>query len=176
MATRPFRLDDQQAAELQSAFLHEKHGPTRTRYQAVRLYGLDYALDELRAITGCSRTSLFHWCRLYREAGLRGLVDKRAGGNSRKLTAEQIEDLRAKLHRYSPRDLFGQEASRYWSGEALRRALQRWYGATYKQNASYHGLFKRCGFSYQRPAKLYRSRREDDVPPGFEQRLERKAP
>lgn len=175
MATRQFRLDDEQAAELQSAFLQEKHGPTRTHFQAVRLYGIGYRLDEVITITGCSRTSLFDWCRSYRDEGLNGLVDKRAGGNSRKLTPEQIEDLRGKLHRYSPKNLFGGEAGLYWGVEALRRALQRWYGIAYRQNASYHGLFKRCGFSYQRPAKVYKSPREEDVL-DFEQRLEKKAP
>jgi transposase len=175
MATRQFRLSDEQAALLHSAFLQEKHGPTRTRYQAVRLYGIGYRLDEVIAITGCSRTSLFDWCRSYREEGLAGLVDKRAGGNSRKLTPAQIEELATKLHRYCPKDLFGQEAGLYWSVEALRRAIERWYGVTFKQNASYHGLFKRCGFSYQRPAKVYKSRREEDVL-DFEQRLEKKAP
>lgn len=175
MATRQFKLSDEQATELQSALLQEKHGPTRMRYQAVRLYGTGYRLEEVIDITGCSRTSLFDWCRCYREEGLTGLVDKRAGGNSRKLTPEQTEELGRKLHRYRSRDLFGQEASPYWNVDGLRRALERWYGVLYKQNASYHGLFKRCGFSYQRPAKVYKSRREEDVLE-FEQRLEKKAP
>ncbi len=175
MATRQFRLSDEQAAAFHSAFLQEKNGPTRTRYQAVRLYGIGYRLDEVIDITGCSRTSLFDWCRRYREDHLPGLVDKRAGGNSRKLTSEQIEELGTKLHRYSPRDLFGKEAGLYWSVEALRRAVARWYGVVYKQNASSHRLFKRYRFSYQRPAKVYKSRREEDVL-DFEQRLEKKAP
>lgn len=174
MATRQFQLSDEQAALLHSAFLHEKHGPTRTRFQAVRLYGIGYRLEEVINLTGCSRTSLFDWCRAYGKLGLNGLLDKRAGGNSRKLTPKQIEDLTAKLHRYRPRDVFGAKAGLYWSLDELRRALERWYGVRYKQNASYHGLFKRCGFSYQRPAKLYKSRREEDVL-DFEQRLEKKA-
>ena len=102
MATRQFRLSEEQAAELHCAFLQQKHGPTRTRIQAVRLYGTNYALNEVINITGCSRTSLFEWCRSYRQDGLNGLVDKRGGGNSRKLTAEQIEDLGAKLHEIYP--------------------------------------------------------------------------
>ena len=175
MATRQFELTEGQAAQLEQAFLHEKDGPTRTRYQAVRLYGTGYRLEEVINITGCSRTRLFDWCRSYREERLPGLVDRRTGGNSRKLTPEQIEEVGRKLHRYRPRDLFGQEASPYWNVEGLRRAIKRWYGVAYKQNASYHGLFKRCGFSYQRPAKVYKSRREEDVLE-FEQRLEKKAP
>lgn len=175
MATRQIRLCDEQAAELERAFLQEKDGPTRTRYQAVRLYGIGYRLEEVIAITGCSRTSLFTWCRAYRERGPAALVDKRTGGNSRKLTPKQIKELRARLHRYRPSDLFAKEAGRYWSVETLRRAVADWYGVKYKQRASYQQVFKRCGFSYQRPAKVYKSRREEDVL-DFEQRLEKKAP
>ena len=163
MATRRFRLRDEQAAELERAFLQEKDGPTRTRYQVVRHYGTGYALDEVRAITGCSRTSLFDWCRAYREGDPEALLDKRAGGNSRKLAREQIRDLRRRLERYRPLDLFGKETGRYWSAGALRRTVEAWYGAKYKQAASYQQVFRRCGFSYQRPAKVYKSRREEDA-------------
>lgn len=174
MATRQFKLSEEQAAQLEHAFLQEKDGPTRSRYQAVRLYGTGYRLEQVLQITGCSRTSLFDWCRAYRATGPSALLDKREGGNCRKLTPEQILDLRVRLERYRPSDLFGKAATRYWSVDALSWAVERWYGVRYKQRASYQQLFKRCGFSYQRPAKVYKSRREEDVLE-FEQRLEKKA-
>lgn len=34
---------------------------TRTRYQAVRLYGEGYPEAEVEAITGCARASLMEW-------------------------------------------------------------------------------------------------------------------
>ena len=91
MANRQFTLTEEQAQELFNAYDGCKDGPTRTRYQAVRLYGTGYPEKEVEAITGCSRSSLMNWCRTYREQGIAGLVDKRKGGNRAKLTATQIE-------------------------------------------------------------------------------------
>ena len=79
MAKRQFILTEQQEKELQGAFVNEKDGPARTRYQAVRLYGLGYPVKEIRQITGCPRSSLMEWCRKYREQGLKGLADHRGG-------------------------------------------------------------------------------------------------
>ena len=103
MARRRFQLTEEQEKELIGAYMSCKHGPTRSRYQAVRLYGTGYPVEEVMNITGCSRTSLMEWCRSYREDGVGGLVDKRAGGNRAKLTSVQIEVLKERLHAYMPR-------------------------------------------------------------------------
>ena len=63
MATRKFRLTDAQTAELRQAYDRTTDGPTRTRYQAVRLYGTGYPVAQIAEITGCSRTTLMDWCR-----------------------------------------------------------------------------------------------------------------
>ena len=42
----------------------------------------------------------------------------------------------------------------------LRQALARWQGVTYKSDISYRTLLKRCGYSYQRAGKQFRSRSE----------------
>ncbi len=60
MATRTFSLTDAQAAELRRAYDRTTDGPTRTRYQAVRLYGAGYPVAQIVEITGCSRTSLLN--------------------------------------------------------------------------------------------------------------------
>ena len=79
MAKRQFILTKEQGKELQTAFVNEKDGPTRTRYQAVRLYGQGYPVDEIIQITGCPRSSLMEWCRKYRQQGVQGLADHRGG-------------------------------------------------------------------------------------------------
>ena len=90
MATRKFTLTETQTAELRQAYDRTKDGPTRTRYQAVRLYGAGYPVAQIVEITGCSRTSLMDWCRLYHAHGVRGLVDGRVGGNRAKLTPTSV--------------------------------------------------------------------------------------
>jgi putative transposase len=174
MAERKFRLTEEQAQELFNAFDQCKDGPTRTRYQAVRLYGTGYGVKEVEAITGCCRSTLMGWCRIYREQGIAGLIDKRNGGNRAKLTAAQIEELGQKLEQYTPAQVLTTQGftSEYWSVESLSCAVQEWYGVTYQSRTSYYTLFDACGFSCQRPAKVYKSRSEAKIAE-FEEQLEK---
>ena len=61
---------------------------------------------------------------------------------------------------------FGVE--RVWTDE------RQWFSVQYKARGSYRQLFARCGFSYQRPAKIYKSRSEAKVAE-FEEQLEKKS-
>ncbi len=176
MARRQFQFTEEQEKELMAAYVSCKHGPTRTRYQAVRLYGMGYPVQEVMSITGCSQTSLMEWCRTYRSDGIAGLVDKRAGGNRAKLRLAQIEELKERLYAYTPAQLFGSRAAtaggQFWTVPDLRRAVEQWYGVSYRNASSYHRLFDLCGFSYQRPVKVYKSRSASQVAE-FEEQLEK---
>lgn len=176
MARRRFQLTDGQVGELTGAYAQCKDGPTRTRYQAVRLYGTGYPVKEVMDITGCSRSSLMEWCRKYRRDGLTALVDKRAGGNRARLTSAEMEQLRERLGMYTPAQLFGSLAAtadgEFWTVEDLQRAIEQWYDVTYRSRSSYHRLFDLCQFSYQRPEKRYRSRSEAKIAE-FEMELEK---
>jgi len=167
MPRQRFQITEEQEKALQRAYRESKDAATRTRYQAVQLYVQRYPVPEIRQITGCNRTSLMEWCRKYREQGVEGLLDHRGGRNRAKLTLEQSAALREKLHLYTPRDLFGPEtqtaSGQHWTVEDLARAVERWYGVTWDSRTSYHTLFARCGFTYQRTEKVYKSRRERDV-------------
>jgi hypothetical protein len=74
-------------------------------------------------------------------------------------------------------DLFGPEAhtanGQHWTVEDLVRAVQKWYGVSWKTRTSYHQLFEQCGHSYQRTEKVYKSRREREVLE-FEAQVEKK--
>jgi transposase len=176
MAKRAFTLTDAQEASLQRAYLQTKDGPTRTRYQAVRLYGLGYPVAQIQEITACSRTTLMDWCRLYRMHGVPGLVDGRIGGNRAKLTPAQRDTVRANLHQYTPRQLFGPATAtpngQFWTISDLKRAVQEWFGVTWSSPSSYLTLLADCGFSYQRTQKVFKSRSEHDVL-AFEEQLEK---
>lgn len=178
MTTRQFHLTQDQVRELTSTYTNCKDGLTRMRYQAVRLYGTGYPVKEVIEITGCSRTSLMDWCRIYRTEGVAGLIDKRKGGNRDRFTEQQIAELSTRLQTYTPANLFGKTAAtadgQFWTVEDLQRIVQQWYRVQYKARGSYHSLFARCGFSYQRPAKVYKSRSEAKIAE-FEEQLEKKS-
>ena len=173
---RRFRLTEEQENKLLQAYANCKDGPTRTRFQAVRLYGTNMPTKEVLEITRCSRTSLMDWCRQYRSDGVDGLKDKRMGGNRAKLKLEQLEDLEAQLHMYTPAEALGPTAAtptgEYWTVPDLKQATKKWFGVSYQSPSSYLRLFHLCGFSYQRPAKAYKSRRPRQVAE-FEEELEK---
>lgn len=167
MAHRKFQLTDEAARALLAAEQATDAAAYRTRLQAVRLYGLGYTPTQITEITSCPRSTLMLWCRLYRTGGIVALSDHRAGGNSAKLSREQVADLSRKLRLYTPRSLFGSDAAtkdgQAWTVTDLRRAVQRWYGVTYQSVVSYYTLFDRCNYSYHQPTKVFKSRNEAAV-------------
>ena len=176
MAKRKFKLTEVERKELLKAYQGSKDAATRTRYQAVRLYGEGYEEKEIERITGCSRTSLMEWCRAYRADRSQGLVDHRAGGNSAKLNKWQIEELQAKLHQYTPKEVFGAKAStangQFWTVADLIHVVRDQYGVEYKSRTSYTSLLSLSGFSYQKTEKIFKSRSQTQVA-DFEEQLEK---
>lgn len=174
---REFQLTEQQKRQLKQAFHKSHDGPTRTRIQAVRLYGSDFAVQEIQEITGCSTRSLLRWCEKYRQQGIEGLLDQRKGGNRALLSEVQLQDVSDKLRRYRPIDVLGADrvataSGLHWTVLDLKQALQQWHGVVYRTASSYHALLRRCGFSYQRSAKVFRSRSLTQVAE-FEEQLEK---
>ena len=174
---RNFQLTEQQTQELKIAFRESTDGPTRTRLQAVRLYGNSFAVADIQEITDCSRRSLLRWCQKYRAQGISGLLDQRQGGNRALLSDDQLQDVRDKLHQYRPVDILGPggvatASGQHWTVPDLARALQQWQGVVYRSHSSYRDLFQRCGFSYQRSAKVFRTRAAAQVAE-FEEQLEK---
>lgn len=163
--------------QLLLAFTKCKDGEMRTKIQAVRLYGSDIPVTEITHLTGLPRRTINRWYGRYLAQGLNGFVDNRQGGNHQYLTDEQIQDLALKLHQYRPIDLFGLAKvvtadGQHWCVPDLRQAVQQWYSIEYKTDASYRQLFQKCGFSYQRTAKVFRSRSEMKAA-DFEEQVEK---
>jgi transposase len=162
MAQRRFQLNDSQRDALFTAYLTCDDGETRSRFQAVRLYGMQYAVNAIQEITGCSRRSLLEWVRAYQQVGLDGLRDHRVGGNSAKLTPAQRAEVERHLHPFTPQQILRQPYTRdgqFWTIEDLAAALAHWFGVRYDSRTSYYNLLRACGFSYQRTEKVFKSQR-----------------
>jgi transposase len=174
MAKRKFSLSTEEQKELLRAYRTCKDADTRTRYQAVRLYGTGLPEAEIEQITGCSRTSLLEWCRAYRADPSQGLVDKRVGGNRAKLSSLQVEELQQRLHQYTPKERLGSKATdgQFWSVADLALVVQERYGIEYQSRTSYIRLLHVCGFSYQKTEKVFKSRSTTKVAE-FEEQLEK---
>jgi transposase len=174
MAKRKFKLTEEERKELLRAYRTCKDADTRTRYQAVRLYGEGLSEVEIEQISGCSRTSLMEWCRAYRTDPSQGLVDKRVGGNRAKLSNLQVEELQHMLHQYTPKERLGSKATdgQFWNVADLALVVQERYGVEYQSRTSYVRLLRLCGFSYQKTEKVFKSRSETKVA-DFEEQLEK---
>lgn len=172
-----FDLASQEADQLQAAYRHCQDAQAKARYQAVRLYGTGYSAAQVQQICGCPRRTLQHWARAYRQRGPSALLDHRQGGSRARLTPEQTEAVQNQLHRYTPAQLLGPDgcvgAGQFWTVPDLAGLLERDYGVTYRSQTSYRTLLLNCGFSYQRPAKQYKSHSEAKLM-DFEERLEKK--
>lgn len=169
-------MSESQIGELTRAYAQHKDGPTRARFQAVRLYGLGYPVAQIKDITGCSASRLLEWCAAFCKEGSAALLDQRRGGNRAKLSPAQLADLKDRLRVYTPADLFGAAAAtadgQFWSVPDLERALAQWYGVRYQRASSYRRCLAQAGFSYQRPAQVYKSRKESQTLE-FEAQLEK---
>jgi transposase len=167
-----------QLHELQRAYTLEKDGATRTRLQAVKLYGQGYRVATILDLTSSSRSALMQWCRKYRTNGLPGLQDHRGGAQNAKLTSAQLAELAEKLRQYCPYDVLGPQShtasGAHWTVRDVAQALEKWYGVQWQSRASYAQLLAACGFSYQRTEKVYKSRREREVLE-FEAAVEKKS-
>jgi transposase-like protein len=64
MAKRKFTLTEAEQKGLLQARRACKDAATRTRYQAVRLYGEDYPVKEIEQIAGYNQTSLFRLTKI----------------------------------------------------------------------------------------------------------------
>ena len=177
MRPRTFRLAEAEATELQAAYQHCQKAAAKIRYQAVRLYGTGYAVSQITDICGCHSASLMEWTRAYRERGLPALLDHRTGGNRARLKPTQLEAVHNQLHGYTPATLLGRGQcvgdGQFWSVPDVARLLERDYGVVYQSQTSYRTLMYKCGLSFQRPAKQYKSHSEAKLM-DFEERLEKK--
>lgn len=176
MTKRKFHLSTEQNQELQAAYHQSKDAGEKMRYQAVRLYGNNYPVEEVIEISGCSRRRLLAWSRDYQRNRIGGLIDGRVGGNSAKLSAEQIEAIQRKLHLYRPNQILRTDEysgnGEFWGTRELAILLKRDYQVVYRSANSYRNLLRQCELSRQRPAQQYKSRNELKVAT-FEEALEK---
>jgi transposase len=177
MTTRKFALTEAEANSLQAAYLHMHNADTKIRFQAVRLFGLGYAVAEIRSICGGSQSSLYEWVQLYQQSGLTALLDHRKGGNYAKLQPDQIEAIHTQLQTYTPAQLLGRDGcsglGQFWTRDDLARLVERDYGVVYHSPTSYYSLLAKCGLSLQYPDKHFKSHNASKLM-DFEELLEKK--
>jgi len=147
MAKRNFVLTPEEARSIQQILETCTDDPSCLRMRAVLWYGTGRPSTEIIAQLGCSRTSLLSWCQAYRTSGVPGLLDRRLGGNNRRLTHQQLAGLTQRLKTTTPRQVFSRNAATpagsEWTVHDLYRALRMWYGVVFRSSTSYYNLLQR---------------------------------
>jgi transposase len=173
MAKRQLDLTEAEIGQFRAAEAQTREVQQLKRLQAVRLYGSGMRLAEIQEVVGAGESSIRQWAMAYRAHGLEGLRSHWTGKNANKLTDEQRRQIKQRLHDYRPVDLHLSTAT-YWTVRDLRLAVEQWFGVVYQDETSYQNLLHKSGFSYQRSAKVYRSRPSEAALAEFEAELEKK--
>jgi hypothetical protein len=97
------------------------------------------------------------------------LVDKRVGGNRAKLTSDQIEQVQATLHGYTPDQKWGvgnTVGGQFWTLADVRRLVLSVHedcGVVFDSPTSYRTLLDTCDMTYQQTQGVYKHRSAHSV-------------
>lgn len=178
MAKRQFQLSETEAQQFRRAEQQTRDVHELKRLQAVRLYGSGRPTPEIVSMVGCGESTVRQWAQYYRARGIEALRSHWDGQNANKLTAAQRAELKERLQHTRPDQALAPAGrlsqGQFWTVSDLRLVVEHWYGVVYQDEGSYRNLFHRCGFSYQRTERVYKSRPSAADGVAFEAELEKK--
>lgn len=154
-------LPSAKVVALRETFKKAKDGREKIRYQALWLLTQGYTREEAAEVAGVSTHAIGRWVTRYNKEGLGGLANKPQPGNHRKLTNKQKDRTKQLIHGNSPEQL-GYEG-KFWNIPLLRKLVKDKFGVEYKSKESYRRLLKYCGFSFHKPEKVNKKRKETMV-------------
>lgn len=80
------------------------------------------------------------------------LEETNLDSNNHKLSKEKRKDCLEMIKQECPKDLKGFKfTTQFWSTDILRQVIKKKYKVEYKDDKSYHNLFKEAGFSFHKP-------------------------
>ena len=180
MAKRQFELSEGEVGQLRQREQQTGNVAELKRLQAVRLYGSGQGMAVIKDMTGCAESSIREWVQDYKRDGLVGLRAhyEQSAHNASRLSQAQRAAIRERLHNYRPDQVLPPtlrvSQGTFWTVSDLHIALEQWYGVVYQDAGAYQQLFERCGFSYQRAERVYKSRPSQADIAAFEGELEKK--
>ncbi len=82
--------------------------------------------------------------------------------NNHKLSQEKRKEIIKILRTKCPKELKGfNYATQFWSTDILKTVIRKKYKIEFKNNRSYHDLFKQAGFSFHKPKPKTKDFRQD---------------
>lgn len=137
-------------AEIQNYFTVNEDARFVRRIDVIALICNGHAVNYVAGLFGINSTTVQRWIHRINESGFQGLKDKLGRGRRSKLNDKDRLRLKSDLEK-SPKDL-GYDQAR-WDGKLLSHHLNVQYSVELKVRQC-QNLFKRLGFSLQRPRKM----------------------
>lgn len=114
----------------------------------------------LQTVTGYSRNFASKLRKRYQEKGLPGILVKKREPRLL-LTKTQLVEVQKIVQEQLP-NAYGINAD-FWSTSILAEFIQKQYNVKYKSKTSYYLIFKKSNFSYHKPDKQYRERKQEAI-------------
>lgn len=150
MKATSINLKPDEVKKLRQIRKTHKSSIVRDRAHVILLKQKQKTIREISEILERSENFVKNSLALYKQKGILGLISLLKGGNNRKLTIKEKENVKADLEK-SPREYGYQED--FWSLKLFKEFLLKEYQVSYKSAQSYYDLLKYSGYSYQRPLK-----------------------
>ena len=131
--------------ELQRLSRQQKDTRLLLRIQVIGLAKQGQTAPQISQMLGVSRRQLQHWVHQYNALGLDGLVDRRRGGNQRRLSDAQEQQIREYLDQQAADPHGGLRRA-----EDLRTWIAQQFGELYSLPGVYN-LLHRLGYSCLMP-------------------------
>ena len=128
--------------KLKAFFRTEKDPRLARRIHGVYLAGKGLTCSQIMAVTGDARRTIQQWVRKYNKYGIVGLKEQPRPGQPTKLSREK-EFAFCKRIEAGPT---GKDGVYVFNGVAIRRILEKEFGASYSLWGIYH-LLNRLGYS-----------------------------
>jgi transposase len=130
------------------------------RAQAILM--LNQNIDEqiLIMLTGIDKPYAHKFRKRYEKRGLKGIETKKRKPRSR-LTKKQLREIKSMLQNSTPRAY--EYDSDFWSTPILADIIKKDYAVEYKSKTSFYLLFKEAKFTYHKPDKQYKNRKQEII-------------
>jgi len=132
-------LQDEIRRSEEARYDHRLHG--------ILLVAQGMSCPEVSRLLGDSPRTVEYWVRRFEEKGLAGLVEGERSGRPRRLTDEQLEEIKSVLRR--PPESVGISGG-IWDGKGLAAFIKKRYGVTIKVRQC-QNMFKSFGFRRRKP-------------------------
>ena len=132
MKHRRFRLNADEIRAIEAQEREPREALELRRLQGVGMYGSGLEMQLVQPVTGAARRTVGDWVKAYQAQGLAGLKPGWKGGNNRKLSNSEREELYGRLQQMpTAQGLTTDESDRqgkFWSVDAVEQVVEQWYG------------------------------------------------